>query len=192
MRFFFVKDCREKYRFFSAEPFQHIQVQFSRWKRLWEEAKEKLMLLPRKILVQEHAFEQVLQGEKGQVEILHSGCCSDQRTKVRFFFFLQRQRTKHILFLIGECILLPISGLAALIPGPNVFFGVLALLMITHWQALRGINRLAKKDHVFTPTPSLKEWEQSLEKKDNNKCLLALEKIAEEYKINNIQKILWK
>ncbi len=192
MRFFFVKDFREKYRFFSAEPFQHIQVKFSRWKRLWEQARDKLMLLPRKILVQEHAFEQVLREEKKQVEILHAGCCSDQKIRVRFFFFLQRQRTKHILFLIGECILLPISGLAALLPGPNVFFGVLALLVITHWQALRGINRLIKKDPVFFSSSSLKEWELSLQKKDDDKCVIALDKIAEEYKINNIQKILWK
>jgi hypothetical protein len=192
MRFFFVKDYREKYRYFSAEPLRQIQVKFSRWKGIWEKARQKLMLLPRKILVQEQAFEQLLQAEEKQVEILYSGCCSEQRIRVRFFFFLQRQRTKHILFLIGESILLPISGLAALLPGPNVFFGVLALLMITHWQALRGINRLAKKDHMFTPTSSLKEWEQAIPKKDIDELVHILEKIAEEYNLEHIKKILWK
>lgn len=192
MRFFFVKDYREKYRYFSAEPLRQIQVKFSRWKGIWEKARQKLMLLPRKILVQEQAFEQLLQAEEKQVEILYSGCCSEQRIRVRFFFFLQRQRTKHILFLIGESILLPISGLAALLPGPNVFFGVLALLMITHWQALRGINRLAKKDHMFTSTSSLKEWEQAIPKKDIDELVHILEKIAEEYNLEHIKKILWK
>jgi hypothetical protein len=150
------------------------------------------MLLPRRNLVQEQAFEQVLHTQEKRVEILYSGCCSEQRIRVRFFFFLQRQRTKHILLLIGESLLLPISGLAALLPGPNVFFGVLALLMITHWQALRGINRLAKKDHVFTPTSSLKEWEQALPTKSDDGFARILTKIADEYKLEHIQKILWK
>jgi hypothetical protein len=192
MRFFFIKDYREKYRYFSAKPFHQIQVKFSRWKEVWEKARQKLMLLPRKILVQEQAFEQVLQAKGNHVEILYSGCCTEHRIKVRFFFFLQRQRTKHILFLIGESILLPISGLAALLPGPNVFFGVLALLMITHWQALRGINRLAKKDHVFIPTSSLEKWEHAIQNRSEEELTHALGEIAEEFDLEHLQKILWK
>ena len=192
MRFFFVKDYREKYRFFSAEPIRQIHLKFSRWKNIWEKARQKLMLLPRKNLAQEQAFEQILHTEEKQVEILYSGNCSEQRIRVRFFFFLQRQRTKHILLLIGETILLPITGLAALLPGPNVFFGVLALLMITHWQAFRGINRLAKKDYVFTPIPFLKEWEQALKKTDGDELTRILDKISEDYNLEHLQKILWK
>ncbi len=192
MRFFFVKDYREKYRYFSAEPLRQIHVQFSRWKEIWEKARQKLMLLPRRILVQEQAFEQVLQAKETHVEILYSGCSSQQRIKVRFFFFLQRQRSKHVLLLIGESILLPISGLAALLPGPNVFFGVLALLVITHWQALRGINSLAKKEHVFIPASPLKEWELAIQRKNNDEFVPILEKIAEEYNLEHAKRILWK
>lgn len=192
MVFFFVKDYREKYRYLSAKPFHQIQVKFSRWKEIWEKARQKLMLLPRRVLVQEQAFEQVLQQKEKQVEILYSGCCTEQRIRVRFFFFLQRQRTKHILLLVGESLLLPISGLAALLPGPNVFFGVLALLLITHWQALRGINRLAKKDHKFVPSPFLKEWEQIIHNKNDAEFAAILEKIADKYDLEHLQKILWK
>jgi hypothetical protein len=192
MRYFFVKDFREKYRFFSEKPVHQIQVKFSRWKEIWEKGRQKLMLLPRKVLAQEQAFEQVLMTAEDRVEILYSGRCSEQRIKVRFFFYLQRQRTKHILFLVGETILLPISGLAALLPGPNVFFAVLALLMITHWQAFRGINRLAKKDHVFTPAPSLKQWEQVIQQSQENEYGPILERIADQYDLEHIQKVLWK
>jgi len=192
MHFIFVKDYREKYMYFSTKPFRQIQVTFSRWKELWEKAKKKLMLLPRKTMVQEQAFEQVLRTTGRQVEILYSGSCTEHRIKVRFFFFLQRQRTKHILFLIGETLLLPISGLAAFLPGPNVFFGVLALLMITHWQAFRGINRLAKKDHVFVPKPVLEKWEQAVQKKSEEEMTRALKRIAEEYDLEHLTKILWK
>ena len=192
MSFFFVKDYREKYRYFSAEPIHQIQVSFSRWKEIWEKARQKLMLLPRKILAQEQAFEHVLRTKKDQVEILYSGICSEQRIRVRFFFFLQRQRTKHILLLIGETILLPFSGLAALIPGPNVFFGMLALLMVTHWQAFRGINRLRKKNLMFTPNSSLKDWEQAIQNKSGDDLKHILDKIALDYQLEHLQKILWK
>jgi len=46
MQFFFVPDHRQNFRFFSSEPLHDIQVEFSRWKKLWVIAKEKLMLLP--------------------------------------------------------------------------------------------------------------------------------------------------
>lgn len=192
MRFFFVKDYREKYRYFSARPLHQITVNFSRWKKIWEKAKEKLMLLPRRILAQEQAFEQILQSKEQQVNILYSGCCDEKRIRKSFFFFLQRQRTKHVLFLIGETLLLPISGLAAFLPGPNVFFGVLALLMITHWQAMRGINRLLKKDYEFMPSPLLKEWEQAIQRENEKDYSGILEKISEEYHLDNMRKILWK
>jgi hypothetical protein len=192
MRFFFVKDYHEKYRYFSAKPFHQIHVKFSRWKELWEKARQKLMLLPQKTLVQEQAFEQILQAEGNQIEIVYSGSCTEQRIKVRFFFFLQRQRTKHLFFLIGESLLLPISGLAALLPGPNVFFGVLALLMITHWQAFRGINRLAKKDPVFVPAPALENWEQAVQNKSDEELTRALNTIIEKFEVEHLQKILWK
>lgn len=192
MQFFFLKDYREKYRYFSEEPLYHIQVRFSRWKKIWDKARQKLMLLPPRILVQEQAFEQVLKSKDKTLVILYSGCCDEQRIKRRFFFYLQRQRSKHILLLIGETVLLPISGLAALLPGPNVFFGVLALMMITHWQALRGINNLLKKEHVFKSAPSLMEWEKAIESKRAAEFASILKRIAAEYSLKNIQKILWK
>ena len=192
MRFFFVKDSREKYRYFSQKPFHQIQVKFSRWKELWEKARQKLMLLPKKVLVQEQAFEQVLLASAEKIEILYSGSCSDQRIKIRFFFFLQKQRTRHILFLVGECLLLPISGLAAFLPGPNVFFGVLALLMVTHWQAFRGINRLTKKEITFISTPDLEKWERAVQNRDAEEMSRTLKKIAEEFDLEHLPKILMK
>ncbi len=192
MRFFFVKDYRKKYRYFSTEPVHKIQVKFSRWKKIWDEARQKLMLLPQRTLVQEQAFEKVLHSKDKCIEILHSGRCDEHKITHRFFFYLQRQRTRHIFFLIGEALLLPISGLAALLPGPNVFFGVLALMMVTHWQAFRGVNRLLKKDYDFKSSPSLREWEEAIESRREEDFPRLLERIANEHDLRNVQKILWK
>lgn len=192
MKFFFVRDYRHKYRYFSAAPVSQIQIKFSRWKELWELAKKKLMLLPQRILRQEQAFIRTLKLDEDKIHILYSGHLDEKRTRTKFYFFLQRQRTKHILLLIGETLLLPISGLAALLPGPNVFFGVLALIMITHWQAFRGISRLLKKEYEFIPSPLLKEWENALESKNIENFHRILDNISKKYNLGNVSQVLWK
>jgi len=192
MNFFFVQDFRKKYRYFSAEPLSVIQVKFSRFRKFWERAKKKLMLLPLKILKQEQAFERTLKIEGNQIRILHSGRMDEKKVRSKFYFFLQKQRTKHIILLVGESLILPISGIAALLPGPNIFFYVLALLVIIQWQALRGINKLLKKDQLFIPDLSLKEWEAALQNQEESTFLPLLEKIEKKHNVQNLNKILWK
>ncbi len=192
MKYFFVQDYRQKYRFFSSEPIQNIQVKFTRLEKLWEEAKKRLMLLPKRILAQEQAFARALKLNEDSVEILHSGRLTEKRLKIKFFLFLQKQRTKHILLLVGEAILLPVSGLLALLPGPNVFFGVLALIMFTHWQALKGINKISRKSQLFMTSRTLNEWEQALLSQKRKNLTAILDKIEEEYNLKDMNKILYK
>jgi len=192
MRFFFVRDYQDKYRYFSAEPPTQIQVKFSHLQKIWELAKKKLMLLPQNKLRQEQAFRRALNLEEKKLNIVYSGRLNEKKAKTRFRFFLRKQKTAHIFILIGEALLLPISGLAALLPGPNVFFGILALLLITHWQALRGINRILKKEYMFIPSPLLASWEEAVKLKQEKNFPELLQKIEEEFNLSGIQKILWK
>jgi len=192
MEFFLARDYHHKFRFFSSEPLQQIKIEFSRLKKIWSAARQKLMLLPPKILRQEQAFENINRIKANEINIYFSGKDSEKKIRILFFLFLQKQKTKHLFLLIMETILLPVSGLMAMIPGPNVFFGILALIMITHWQAFRGINRLGKKTLNFASSDSLKEWEQTLAKKDPTAFPAALKKIEQEFGLNNIQIILYK
>jgi hypothetical protein len=192
MKFFFVLDHREKYRFFSSEPIENIQVKFTRLEKLWEEAKKRLMLLPKRILAQEQAFARAIKVEENRLEIHHSGRLDEKRLKIKFFLFLQKQRTKHILLLIGEAICLPVSGLMALLPGPNVFFGVLALIMFTHWQAFKGINTISRKEHLFVTSQELDEWENALLSQEEKSFTTILKKIEGTYTLKDLNKILFK
>ena len=192
MQFFFTQDYRRTYRFFSSEPVQNIQVKFSRLEKLWIEAKKKLMLLPKRILAQEQAFSRVRKIEEETIEIYFSGRLDEKKIRRRFFLFIQKHRTKHTLLLIGESILLPVSGFMALLPGPNIFFGFLALIVITHWQALKGINTLSRKDHKFIPTPSILEWELAVDLKQETDFPSILTKIEKEYDLEGLHKILFK
>jgi hypothetical protein len=150
------------------------------------------MLLPKRTLAQEQAFARVLKIDEDSMEILHSGRLDGRRLKVKFFLFLQKQRTKHILLLIGEAILLPLSGLMALLPGPNIFFGFLALIMVTHWQAFKGINRIPRKKHRFVTSQSLDEWERALSSREEDNLNATLKKIEEKFSLKDLQKILYK
>jgi len=191
MDFFFIRDYQHKYRFFTSDPIHPIEVEFSQLKKIWMEAKQKLMLLPKKTLVQEQAFEKVInQSEK--ITILHAGRLNEKKIKKTFFYFLQKQKTKHIVLLVGETLLLPLSGLMAILPGPNVFFGVLALIMYTHWQSLRGISKIFKLGYIFSPDSHFSDWEKSINSETGSNLDNILEKIEKDHNIKNIKKILWK
>jgi hypothetical protein len=192
MDFFFIRDHREKYRFFSSEPEKDISIPVSRTKRAWELAQKKLTLLPPRTLRQEQAFIRVLKTEGEAISIHHSGLRPEKRIRLRFSLFLYKQRSKHVLILIGETLLLPLSGLAALLPGPNVAFAALALLMITHWRALQGINRLSGKEHEFPVARLFADWEEACGQAQKEKYAEILKKIETEYRLSQVNKVLWK
>jgi hypothetical protein len=192
MDFFFVADFRGRFRFVSSQQEQEIQVEFSRLQRIWAAAKQKLLLLPPRILHQEQALAKIVKHETEEVSIKHARGTPEKKIRRRFFFFLQKQRSKHILLLVVETVLLPISGLMALLPGPNVFFGILALLMYTQWQALRGIYRLRKMKPRFMPSDLLEHWERAIDSGDTTAYAAILSSIESEYHISDATKILFK
>lgn len=192
MEFFFVRDYREKYRFFSAEPERDLSIPVSRTKQVWELAQKKLTVLPARILRQEQAFIHILKSKDETVSIQHSGLRSARRIRLRFSLFLYKQRSKHILVLIGETLLLPLSGLVAFLPGPNVAFYALALMMFTQWRALKGIIRLTGKKLKFSAAPLLADWEKACGRAQEDRYADILKKIETEYRLSRLNKILWK
>ncbi len=191
MTFFFVRDYRHRHRFFSAEPLDPLPAKFSKSREVWEKAKKKVIGLNPRTLLQEQAFEHGGPGD-GPLRILHSGRADDRAVRTQFFFFLQRQRTRHLLVLAGEALLLPVSGLAALLPGPNVFFYFLAILMVIQWQALRGINRLLHRDYEFVADPLLAEWEAAVDCRAEAGFPELLARLERTHGFPSARKALWK
>ncbi len=192
MNFFFVRDHRHHPRFFSAEPLGPLPAKFSKSRKIWEAAKKKVTGLNPRTLLQEQAFERGGRPGDGALRILHSGHSDGHSVRTRFFFFLQRQRTRHLILLAGEALLLPVSGLAALLPGPNIFFYVLAVLIVIQWQALRGITRLLHKEHEFVADPLLAEWEAAVEARDEARFPGILERLERAHSLAAARRVLWK
>ena len=187
MTFFFFRDRPHRYRFFSSEPLGPLPARFSKTREIWEKAKAKVTRLNPRILLQEQAFERGGRPGEGPLRILHSGRLDEKAVRTRLFFFLQRQRTRHTLILAGEALVLPLTGLAALLPGPNFLFYVLAILMVIQWQALRGIHRILHRDYELVADPLFAEWEEALESRDRERMKEAAARLDEAHPLGDIR-----
>jgi len=192
LTFFFVRDHKRDYRFFSSEPPKPPDLKRSKVKEGWEFAKKKLMLLPQKTLRQELAFARALKLKDPVVKILYSGFSDEKRINFWFHVFLQKHRTKRLFILIGEAIILPFTALTVPLPGPNVTFYALALLIITHWQSFRGVHALLKKKRDFEAAPLLAEWEDAVKAHAEDRYPDILARLEREYALVNLRKVLWK
>src|SRR5512142_421777 len=166
MAFFYIHDHRGRPRFYSSGPLGPLPANFSKTRAVWEDAKKRVVRLNPRLLLQEQAFELVERSGPERLRVLHAGRHSERSVRTRLFLFLQQQRTRHIVTLAAEAVLLPITGLMALLPGPNVFFYALAIVMIIQWQALRGINRALRRDIDLEVDPLVAEWESAIEAHD--------------------------
>jgi Mitochondrial K+-H+ exchange-related len=192
MDFFFVRDYRRRPRFFSAGPLGPLPANFSKTREVWEKAKKKVTSLDPRTLLQEQAFEHGGRAGKGPLRILHSGHSDDRSVRTKLFLFLQRHRTRHIIILAGEAVIVPVTALAALLPGPNIIFYALAVLMVIQWQALRGINGILHRDHEFVVDPLLAEWEAAVEARDEARFPGLLERLEKVHGLPSPRKLLWK
>ncbi len=191
MNFFFIQDHQSRYRYFSSEPPKLIEVKFSKPRMAWELAKKKLMLLPQRTLRQEQAFERAILHRGKPLRILHAAGIGEEEIRNRFISFLRKQRTGHVLVLAGEAILVPVSGIVAILPGPNIAFYALALLMITQWLAFRGIQWTLKAEYDFVPDERFSAWEQAAQAGDEEKFPGILQSIEAEHGLKDLRKILW-
>jgi hypothetical protein len=190
--FFFVRDGRRDMRFFSSEPPKPPEAGRSKAKEAWELAKRKLMVLPQRMLRQEQAFARALRLEEPGIRVFYSGIADEHKIHHRFNFFLQRQRSKRVFYLIGEALLVPLAGLLTPLPGPNVAFYAVALLIITHWLSVRGVRAILKKKHEFVAAPLLAEWEAAVADKAEGRYADILGRIEAEFGLVNLRKVLWR
>jgi len=192
MDFFFVRDYRRRHRFFAAEPLGPLPANFSKSRTVWEKAKKKVTSLDPRTLLQEQALEHGGRRDGGTLRILHAGPEDGPSVRTRFRFFLRRVKTRHIVLLAAEALVVPVTGLAALLPGPNIIFYALAILMIIQWQAVRGIDRLLGKDCEFVVDPLLSEWEAAVEARDTGRFPDLLARIEKTHGLPSPRKLLWK
>lgn len=69
---------------------------------------------------------------------------SQDRGKIKHHFrlWIQKEKSKRIICLAIEALLIPFSGILAILPGPNFFFYVPALLFYYHLVSFLGLKKI--------------------------------------------------
>ena len=192
MDFYFVRDSRRRFRFLSPGSQELMPTDSSWGKRAWGKAKQKITSLDPRTLLQEAAFELAAKRSGEPFRVLVASVDDERKARMRFSFFLRRQKTRHIFLLAVEAVAVPVTGLAALLPGPNVLFYFLAALMIIQAQALRGINRLLREDVSFAANRLLEDWEGAVAAEATADYPRILERFEAELAVPQARKALWR
>lgn len=66
------------------------------------------------------------------------------REKIKHYFrlWIQKEKSKRIICLVIEALIIPFTGILAILPGPNFFFYVPALLFYYHLISFLGLKRI--------------------------------------------------
>jgi hypothetical protein len=66
----------------------------------------------------------------------------DKHLRSVFKVWVQKEKMKRLVFVIIEAVILPFTPILALLPGPNFFFYVPALLLYYHLHSYLGLRRV--------------------------------------------------
>lgn len=70
-------------------------------------------------------------------------------TKRMFKVWIQKEKAKRLIFIVLESLIIPLTPFAALLPGPNFFFYIPALLLYYHYTSYQGLRKVRVKQLEF-------------------------------------------
>ena len=65
----------------------------------------------------------------------------DDDLKRIFRIWIHKEKVKRLIFVVIEGIILPFTPILAILPGPNIFFYIPALLFYYHYRSYRGLRK---------------------------------------------------
>ncbi|MFC2155368.1 hypothetical protein ACFLRB_02605 [Acidobacteriota bacterium] len=65
-----------------------------------------------------------------------------KRAKLFFKIWLKKEKAKRLFLVVIEALIIPFTGILALMPGPNFFFYVPALLFYYHFTSYRSLRKV--------------------------------------------------
>lgn len=91
------------------------------------------------------------------IDILYPATLKEPVVRRRFLRFLRRRIHYHTRWLMINFLLLPLTGLMMVLPGPNVFFGWNAYRVISHHLARQGGCRVLRGEVPLSLIPLSEE-----------------------------------
>ncbi len=191
--FFFVHDHLGRRRFFSTDPVRSPDIRFSKSREAWEKARGWLLsFLPARLLRQEQAFGRILTWEESPLPVLYGRAADPGRAAHKLVHFFRAHKRHHVVLMIFEAILMPLTGFAALLPGPNIIFYAPALFFLLQVKALRGLCRAIRLEHNLRLDPLLAEWEAAVSGGATDRYAGIIARLEESHGLTGLRKVLWK
>ncbi len=88
------------------------------------------------------------------VDVIYSETLKEDVVRRRFLRFLRRRVRSHTRWLVINFLLLPLTGVMMILPGPNVFFGWNAFRVISHHLARQGGLRVLRGEVSLSFIPA--------------------------------------
>ncbi len=77
-----------------------------------------------------------------EIEIIFKGNEKDEQVISALKSWLQRKKMRRVLYIIVELLLMPLTWLMALLPGPNIFFYFLFIFLFFHFKSFLHLSKL--------------------------------------------------
>jgi hypothetical protein len=84
------------------------------------------------------------------VEIRCTGEIPEAEVRRRLGNWMRRKKTRRLVYVIFELLLMPFTAFVAILPGPNVVFYLLFVLFYFHFKALLSLSRIKVEDLNIT------------------------------------------
>jgi hypothetical protein len=84
------------------------------------------------------------------IEIEEDDNVDNNTVKTAFKVWVQKERFKRLIYVILESLIIPATPILAMLPGPNVFFYVPALLLYYHFISFQGLSKVDVDDLDLT------------------------------------------
>ncbi|MCP4151574.1 MAG: hypothetical protein GY757_27775 [bacterium] len=81
-----------------------------------------------------------------QIILRTSKSKDNERIKHSFQMWLQKEKMKRLVFVVIEAMLIPFTAPLAVLPGPNFFFYIPALLLYYHYGSYKGLKKARIED----------------------------------------------
>jgi hypothetical protein len=94
---------------------------------------------------------------KSEIEFIYPNCTSVDTVKEDVKEMLYKIKSQNSWLLLAYSCLVPITSLATILPGPNIFLAGNAMRIYYLWTSRKSLTRLFEKEPITTPAPAATE-----------------------------------
>jgi hypothetical protein len=100
-----------------------------------------------------------------EIEFVYPNCTDVETVKEDVKVMLNKVRSQNTLLLVAYSCLVPITSLATILPGPNIFLAGNAMRIYYLWTARKSLTRLFEQEPIIAANPAPEDRELTADSK---------------------------